>query len=93
MRPDAVGKPVGLKKPFEMSETLLQRDRRVCIAAQQVAGGEIADRQRKAVVSVLHPELPLVVRSPNIIRPLGDGLRAAGARPPIPPSGLDQSFS
>ena len=37
IRPDAVGQPVDLKKPFEMGETLLQRYRRVSIAPQQLA--------------------------------------------------------
>ena len=61
--PLSVGQAVGLKKPFEMSETLLQGDRRVPIAPQQVAGSQIADRQRETVVPVLQAELvgiPLV---------------------------------
>jgi len=74
----------------------------VCVAPQQVAGGEIADRQREAVVSVLQSKLSFVVGGPpvlapqvqaNIVGALWLGLGTPGMGPPIAPPGLDQPFS
>jgi hypothetical protein len=50
---DAIGDPVGVQKGGKVLKRALQRDRRGSIAAQDEAGGEIADGEREAVVTVL----------------------------------------
>jgi len=46
---------------------LVQGDLRVPVAAQQIARVKVADGQRKAVLSVLQPELFFVVSRPDVV--------------------------
>ena len=80
-----------MEKGRKVLEGTLQGDRRVCIDAQQESRMEITDCERKTIVPILQTELALVVSSPNIIRPLGDGLGAAGMGTAVAAPGLDQS--
>src|SRR3989304_3438087 len=62
-----------------------QRGRRGGVAPQQVPGGQIAHRQREAVSPVLQPKLALIVRCPDVVGSLGNGLGTPRVRRRGPP--------
>ena len=90
---DAVGEPVGLKEAPEVLDGPLEGDGRVSVDAKNVAGGQIANRQREAVLSVLQSELALVVRGPDVVGALRNALGTPRVSAPIPAPGVNQSVS
>ncbi len=79
-----------LEDACEMIDRFINGDGWVCINPQYEAGGEITHGERETIVAILQTELPFIVCSPDVIRPLRNTLRAPGMRSPVPASWFHQ---
>jgi hypothetical protein len=75
---DAVGQAKLVEEPGEVLLGELEGDGGVGVHPEQVAGGQIADRERKAVMAIPEAELALVVGGPDVVGPHRDGLGTTG---------------
>ena len=75
VRADGVGEPVLLKRALEDGEGVAFLGGRERLAREQIAAGEVGDRQRIAVPPVAEQELAFVVGAPEAIGGRGPGER------------------
>ena len=88
--PDRSWQTEFLKGALEHGEGELFLRRRESLAGQQVAAGEIGDRQRITVPPVAQHELALVIRAPQRVGLGRPGQRRGGRTGPSPPSMVDE---
>jgi hypothetical protein len=62
-----LGQAMVLERPLEDPKCIALLRRRQRLARNQVAGGEIGDRQRVTVAMILEQELAFVIRAPEAI--------------------------
>ena len=75
--PDGPGEPEVLERPLKDGEGKSFTSGRQRLAGDEVATGEVADGQRITVSPVGQHELPLVVRTPELVRRRRPGERGA----------------
>jgi len=68
---DGVGQSKILESAFEDGKGIDLLGGREGIAGDEIATGEVADRERVAVASIGEHELALVIRAPQLVRPAG----------------------
>jgi len=91
---DGIGKAKLLEDAFEHREGISFFGCGESLAGDEIAGGEVADRERIAIALVCEHELALVIGAPQVVRLKGLGKRRAFAQlASVPAAATDQTMT